>query len=420
MARKEQILTILAGASAPMSTMTLSKELGEPLSNFKTQLDRWLKGELLEMNEAKEYSLTAAGREEALQIGEGGEVGLSEEQLGATEYQHFIKIGLTTGVTPKDLITQTANHIFQGGDYKDLNWVGEGLKEMGIRIDLSRRWFHSWRSYLHQPIPLNVAPEFAIAGAAETGAKEGKKTKGLRDYILGPEDLPVRIGEGLGDMDYEDAMELARIRAASRARMPAAAAAPAESGLEQMEKIIKIAKELQGKTSEAKSYVIKPGEKGYEAEEVTPGMPVIFNPGVGGGERQGMTYFFDKEAGVLKELKPGEPIVVNQKAEQLPGKNYMVSESGEVKELVPGAPIVIIKQAPASQTGVGMTPLQLRDSAGNPVILDIETYIRLEDHKSQQKRDEDKHTVQMEIASSFKDLLGKVGKAAAQMGEGKE
>ncbi|GAJ07277.1 unnamed protein product, partial [marine sediment metagenome] len=145
----------------------------------------------------------------------------TEESLKTTEYQQFVEMGKITGVVPLALIEQVATHIWRGGDYLDLDWVWKGLTEMGIRPDLARRWFHSWRSFLHQPIPSTLASE--VGGTPRPGGeKAATKTeaigKGKRDYILGSNDTPINVGEGLGDLDYDDAVRLSTVRAAAQAR----------------------------------------------------------------------------------------------------------------------------------------------------------------------------------------------------------
>jgi len=40
--------------------------------------------------------------------------------------------------------------------------------------------------------------------------------RGKRAYVLGPDDLPIYVGEGVGDLDYNDAVNLSAIRVAAR------------------------------------------------------------------------------------------------------------------------------------------------------------------------------------------------------------
>ncbi len=53
---------------------------------------------------------------------------------------------------------------------------------------------------------------FAAKKAAAT--KTGTTGRGKRDYVLGAKDLPLYVGEGVGDMDYEGAVKLSANRLA--------------------------------------------------------------------------------------------------------------------------------------------------------------------------------------------------------------
>lgn len=67
--------------------------------------------------------------------------------------ENFIDLGKRCGVTPDELVGLTADHIWNGGDFKNLDWVATALDQMGIRHDLRNRWYHAWRTYLHLPMP---------------------------------------------------------------------------------------------------------------------------------------------------------------------------------------------------------------------------------------------------------------------------
>jgi len=101
-----------------------------------------------------------------------------------------------------------------------------------------------------------------------------------------------------------------------------------------------------------------------------------------------------------------------------PSKQILYDKrTGEVTEVAPGQPVIIMREnAAVSQA----TPIQVKDKDGNPMVLDLSTYIRLEEHKEKQRRDEDSHQVKMDIAKTFKEALNRAGKALANMGEGEE
>jgi len=427
MATKQQILTVLAAATGPVSRASLEEEIGESYRSFQTQLDRFEKQELIHDEGDHHYILTDKGREEALAqpeldtiLGPGatptgkpdkGEQ--TEETLGSTEYQQFVKFGKVTGVVPIALIIQTAEHVWAGGSYRDLKWVAQALQEMGIRQDLRARWFHSWRSYLKQPVPTELPTDFLTPETKGAEERKDEKGTGKRDYILSEDDTPTHVGDGLGDLDYKDAVELSKIRAIRKKDVSQSGSnSPVDDAL----KIVEVIKTHLGEKAAGKSYVVKPGEGGYQVEEVDGSKPVII-PQPGGDNKPGPSYLVQND-GTVKELPPGQPVVIIKeapKALNTGGTQYLIdSKTGEIKEVAAGQPVVIIREStPASQS----TPIQMTDKDGKPMILDLSTFIKLEEHRDKTRREEESHETKMEIAKGFKDLLNKAGKALTHMAE---
>ncbi|GAI61380.1 unnamed protein product [marine sediment metagenome] len=90
---------------------------------------------------------------------------------------------------------------------------------MGIRHDLAQRWWHSWRSYLHQAIPTELAASVGVQPPTEkTAEAKAEIGKGKRDYILDANGLPLYVGEGVGDLDHDEAIRLSALRQAVLAR----------------------------------------------------------------------------------------------------------------------------------------------------------------------------------------------------------
>lgn len=457
---KEQILGAIHTAGKPMHRKELEQVLGVSYRKFQGNLDYYKdkKRAWIVETDGNTYTLTEKGVEELLRVtefeGVEDDVGLrptpdmsakvdtkekgveaegsatketqtsvvetSEESLGTTEYQQFLKFGRLTGVFPLALIKQTAEHIWNGGDYKDLKWVAEGLAQMGIRSDLLKRWFHSWRSYLKMGIPTDFSLDEISRlsssdgkGGAQTGAKN---PPGKRDYILSEDDLPVRVGDGAGDMDYDDAMQLAKIRAA-RGK---GTTAPQSVGTmaDEITKIFRAFKETmgdRGEKVEGKNWMVKPAEGGYKIEEVEPGKPIL----VPQQEVKASPSYIIKGDGTVQEITPGKPVIIVKEPQQASkaSTHYLVdNKSGEVKEVAAGQPIVIIKE-PQQQNNM-MTPISVTDKDGKPMILDLSTYIRLEEHKEKKQRDQDAHETKMQIAQEFKSLLKKAGTALGNMAEG--
>ncbi|KKN34647.1 hypothetical protein LCGC14_0791630 [marine sediment metagenome] len=452
MATKERILEILAGESGPINQAMLSAKLGEPISSFSTQLNRMVPQGLIDRNEQKEYGLTEEGRTIALREAEAAQAaGLdgaptgeeTEESLKTTEYQQFIGLGTLTGVTPLALIAQIANHIWRGGDYRDLNWVWQGLTEMGIRPDLARRWFHSWRSFLQQAVPAalvsTMGPSPGAEGKPATGGDGAAAGKGLRDYILTGNDTPLRVGEGLGDMDYDDAVKLATVRAAASARVGAQAGQPGQSAtpgtmVDEVVKLFNAFKEAQGPQVKGKSYVVKPGENGITVEEVEEGKPmVIASPGPGDNPPT-PSYYIDEE-GEVRELAPGKPLVIVKQAPppaSSPGKTFIVKQTPEgmvAEEHDMGKPIIINASPPGSNSQT-MLPFPVFDGDGQPVVgkdgqpvyANIEPTLRWLNFQGDQRRSDERHNVLMKLAETVRENVGDgiaaLKAAAAEAGGG--
>lgn len=411
MATKEQIRNVLIEADGkPVSRTTISEKLGEPISNFQTQLDRWVKQGLMEDTGDHNYVFTDVGKKEALNeeaiklIGDEKEL-LSDESLGATEYQQFIRLGKITGVLPVNLIIQTATHVWNGGDYTDLNWVAEAFKQMGIRRDLATRWWHSWRSFLRQPIP-STAPEFVTQPASV--AKEGESTKGkaepgTRDFILNEDDNPTYVGEGLGDLYYKDALDLSKIRGGAKVRGSGQTKSESPSDSLAAKAVDKIIGDMQP----------APGPPIDETTKLLAQIKALKEL-LGLGDKPDST---DDLTRLITVFKSVQEIVENNKPATNPNQVRQLlvdKQTGEVKEVAPGQPVIIIREnAPASQ----LTPIQVTDRDGKPMILDLSTFIKLEEHKDKQRRDEDSHETKIGIAKGFKDLLKAATKAAAHMAD---
>lgn len=435
MASKEQVLGVLAAASGPMSRAEIEEEVGESFRGLYTQfVSRWMKTDhLIEDVGDQHYVLTDKGREEALKVGEFKDIdrepafakpsteepGLAgneatQESLATTEYQQFLKLGKMTGVVPLALIKQTADYIWDGGDFRDMKWVRQAMKDMDIRDDLAGRWWSSWRGKMHRPIPSDL-PADLLPGKKAEGQEERKEGAGKKDYILSEDDHPINVGEGLGDLDYKDAVDLAKIRAArSRGVASTGIGSPVDDAI----KIVNLVKSHEGEKAVGKSYVVKPGEDGsFQVEEAEPGKPILIQASQ--AAKPAAPSFYVDSDGTVKELPPGQPVVIIKeapKAVATSGTHYLVDQKGEVKEIAPGQPIVIIRESAQLQS----TPIQVKDKDGNPMVLDLATFVKLEEHRDKQRHDEESHETKMEIAKSFKSMLEKAGTALGHIVEGEE
>jgi predicted transcriptional regulator len=416
----EQILGVIANEEKPLHRNKIAEKLGETsYRSFQTMLDRAVKNGLLKVSGEHEYSITEEGEDELKKKSEVT-TEISDESLGTTEYQKFISLGKTTGILPPELLKQTADHIWNGGDYRDLDWVAKGMKQMGVRQDLISRFWHSWRTYLQIPFPGELPEEIkGISTSGDKNTKKDTKEKGIRAYIIDEDEQPIFVGEGNGNLDYQDAVDLARIRAA-RSRV-AAGATSQSSMIEDITAMFSMFKEmmgLKGEKVEGKSYVVSPGENGMQVQEIEQGKPLIISSPQGEKQSQNKTLFVNNR-GELVELEPGKPIIIQQQTPGVnnPGVRYLIDKStGQYEKIESDAPI-IIQTTPIAQNNYPYSPIQMKDSEGNPMVLDLSTFIRLEEHRDKQKREDDSHQVKMDIAKSFKDLLTKFGNAVTNAGE---
>jgi len=419
MASKEQIFGIMAGASSPMSRVQLEEKVGESYRRFQTQLDRWVKQELIEDTGNHCYILTDKGRDESLQEeidnipeGEFAETGEGKKEetqatAGTTEYQQFLRLGKYIGVVPMSLIKVTTDHIWNGGDYQDLKWVASGLQQMGIQRDLANRWLASWGSHLKQPLPAELPTYFSNPDAKKGEGLEADRKKGTgnRAYIIDSNDSPLWVGEGMGNLDYQDAVDISKLRAAGRAvRSDGHRDGSGDSlAAKAVEKVI-------GDMNR------EPAPSGDETEKMIAQFKALKELLGEGKPESGND--IEKTIAIMKTMRELFPENKPQLPSASPQRQMLYDKrTGEVTEVAPGQPVIIMREnAAVSQA----TPIQVKDKDGNPMVLDLSTYIRLEEHKEKQRRDEDSHQVKMDIAKTFKEALNKAGKALANMGEGEE
>lgn len=417
MPSKRQILELIAQEAEPIHRNEIAKKLGEPsYRSFQTQLSRFEKQGLIDGTPDYKYSITELGQDELSKETLDFEE-VNEEKLGTTDYQRFMHYGRMHGVSPDNLVVLTAEHVWSGGDFKDLDWVAKAFQEMGIRQDLRNRWWHSWRSYLNQPIPTSLPPSITEGEAKGDDSKVAIKAN-VRTHILDADDKPVFVGEGLGDMSQAEATELSKIRAARGNRTPAGTPQTPGSMADEMVKMFNAFQTFMGDRAEGKSWIMRQGEDGnMQIEEAEPGRPMIIN--YPQGNKPQPTMMITPE-GDLQEVQPGQPIIIKQPAppQQSTGVQYLVdNRTGQVTPVQPGQPIVIQAQPPQQQTPYA--PIEMKDKDGNPMVLDLSTFTRLEEHRDKQRRDQESHETKMEIAKSFKDLISKASSAVGHIGEGK-
>ncbi|MBA7683123.1 hypothetical protein ES703_91481 [subsurface metagenome] len=236
--------------------------------------------------------------------------------------------------------------------------------------------------------------------------------------------MPLYVGEGLGDLDYDDAVRLSTVKAAALARgvpqgQPGQPTTPASMADETI-KIINAVKEVLGPQAKGKSYIVKPGEEGYIVEEFEEGKPtLIATPGRGNTNPQ-PSFLVDSD-GSVQELAPGKPVVIMKQTappSSPPAKTFIVRQTAEgmvAEEFDVGKPIII--NAPVPVPGASLPPMlpfpvigedgqAVYDKDGKPVYANIEPMMKWMGFQAEQRRSDDRHQALMGLAKTARENLG--------------
>lgn len=430
MAANEEVLRTLLGQTAGMSAADIAKEMGVKTSDIANPLKRMLEKEppWISKNEQDEYELTPEGKKKV--------VAPTDESEAQTEYQQFLKMGLSVGVTD-DAARVAAGHVWNAGDYYDLNWVLEGLTQQGIRRDLRERWFHLWRGYLAKPITPALRDLLDrnrknddTTPSVVTDSKDAKVGIGgpLRDYILDAHDNVLYVGEGLGNMEYADAVKISTLRAAAASRIqPNAADVNGSKGgaVSDAIAIIDAINKANGGNGAKKTLLMVPGENGYTLQEVDAGSSVVIprteQKVIEAKENPQGVWYMDPNDNIMKQAAPGQPIVIIKKEPSagvtgggVAPRSYLYKEDGTMVEFDPTKPIVI-KQAPPAQSSITPTMLNAVTADGKQIVIDIDSYFKLEDHKQNMEQKREKHEMNLDFLKTVKDFASKSVKALGRM-----
>jgi len=462
MATKAQILDVLNTAGQPLPMSDLARKVGTKSVNIAHHVDKWIESGLINKSDAKELTITETGKVELVKL-RGSFAGvfpeeeeepqkpptddkkealpdgkdttptpLTEISAGTTDQQVFIKYGLDIGIAPQT-VNLVANHIWRGGAPTDLEWVWQGLLQMGIRIDIAPRWWHAWRSYLQQPIPPSVQNEIAKM-TVQSGVKtdEGKTTKSAEKPVLTHiirDNLPVYVGEGYGDMTYDDAKKLCEMRTAAIGRGAGGntgAATSVGSYASELAMVFKAVKDLQGDNPKAKSYLVTPGEDGATTlTEIDSEAPVVV-PELKPRQGPPPVSYLVKEDGSVDVIEAGKPVVIKQPAVPpapvSPGKTWIYDRAtGKLEEADPTKPVIIYQNSPQQASNV-LLPFTGAD--GKPINLTLpalgqylQTLFHIQDHQAKMEADKESHDLKVGLGKEIKDLISKAGKAFANMEE---
>ncbi len=415
MASYREILEVMAPETERMSASKIAEKLGQKVSQINTSLTRMTEKTWIDRDGDGNYGMTDAGRKELYPV--------TEESEQTTEYQQFITFGQRIGVKA-DLVALTAEHVWRGGNYTNLTWVWKAMMEQGVRSDMAKRWWHNWRSYLHQAVPPDLEQELGFGpaskagdesagGEEKAGAAAAAGKPGMRDYILGPDDAPISVGEGVGDYDYADAIAISKLKLAAKARAAAAgggSAGPTSAAdlITTIAGAVKAFNEATGGNGKNAPLVITQGENGVEIKEVKPGEPLVL--GGGGSGRKEVIRWVVGPDGTARQLEDGEPVVITRSPPpgagggDGAGRVVYVHDDGSMEEGRPGFPVVIKERANA-----GANPLMINAQTpdGRPFVIDIDSYFKLEDHKDKRRREEESHEMKMEALKGVKDFIAK-------------
>jgi hypothetical protein len=444
MPTKEKILGTLGAQSGPVTLKHLSTVLGEPQGNFFTQLDRMRKADppLVNKDEDSAWEITEDGRKWLDQNEEDNDRPPAETLRAAenpmavmSEYDKFKQLGRQSGVTNKELLTATCQHVW-AQEYHNLETVHAALIQAGIAPDIANRWTAFWGSFLKQ----TITPELEEKMSGSKVEKGGVITEGksLRDKLTHIVDattgLALWVGAGYGDYTYDDAQRASSQFLAAKARGAASGTVQQGQGdaFDQALKIVELinAKKEEGAVQPNKNYVVKTDAEGnVSMEEVDHDKPTIVQAAAPLAKPQGMTGVSSQatelvalvnalaELGLVK--RPGPDNVIPQQQ-----KSYIyVDAEGKAQEIQPGQPIIIRERAPSTaivpslSNSFGSVTIEQPDGTKQVVNNEqqLNLVIKLEDYKDRRRREEDSHQNRIAITNTFKDLLGKASKAAERM-----
>jgi len=146
-----------------------------------------------------------------------------------------------------------------------------------------------------------------------------------------------------------------------------------------------------------------------EARAVSQSLQKVTKPG---GDQPPPGFLID-EGGNLKQLQPGEPVVIKRVIQQ-PGKTYIVDAKGELQEQEPGKPLVIKVEAPGGGAGMpSMVPFPVfgsdgqpvYDKDGKPVFANIDPMMKWMGFQSEQRRADERHGAVMGLVQTARENL---------------
>ena len=375
MATITELLEALNTKEAAVSTADLATDLKASKEGTLKQLTREKDKGNVEGNSQEGWLITEAGRK-AL---EKGEIHPSMIDEGVTPRQQFEAIGRRIGIREDRIVLAT--DIVWSGDYNDVIWVYEALRQADLADDLRSVWVNSWRAKIHKGIPPELEAE--LTGAGKVEAKAGEEVtsskRGGREYII-VDEQPVRVGENLGDYALQDAKDILAIRAL-RNRFGASAQAATDQG---------------GAA----------GAKGT-AEKVSEILTAL-------------APYLTKESGSLDTLKEILADKLALQRQEILSHMPQSGQSGQPKSFLEqvtdfvgamgslkdaGPTLRAILGIPESSGNPGM-PVQLTGPDGKPITMDLGQVIDWKKFQGDERRADERHSTLVGLAQTVRENLG--------------
>lgn len=399
MANQTEVLKALLTKEGAASPADLATELRAGEATIRTYLNR-LKTKKRVDGSGSAWFITDVGKA-ALDRGE--ESPITKEDVGEDEMSKFRYYGELSGVS-LDKIDACAE-LFQNTSMRSMDEVHRIMSEMNVPQTQRVQWGNLYRGYLRNTTPAEERDEIyplpkpeskseeAVLGEEVTSAV-GESGKGVRlDYIVEGNDI-LQVGEGLGMFTFRQALQVV---AAKRGTAPQ----PQSSGLGTFKDFADAVSALNP-------------NKPLTVEDILTIINTVTESRGAGGEQPPPGYYIDE--GEVKQLKPGEPIVI-KKVIREPGKTYLLNpETSELEEHEAGKPIIIKVQPPGGSGSdlPGMMPFPVfgsdgqpvYDAEGKPVYANLEPMMRWMTFQGEQKRAEERHGALMGMAKTVRENLG--------------
>lgn len=409
MATLNQVLKSLTEEAEPVLTGPLAKKLSSTEDTMRSQLSKLKAKGYVDGSSKEGWVITLEGRE-AVEREE--KIPVTPQDVGADTESKLKYFGNLAGVPP-ELILATIE-LTMTGDPENLEQVWNAMTQMDVPIAARRRWFNLWRNHLKQGIPPDLKEK--VVGAAEGTKEEGEEGAAVsardrgRDYII-VEDLPVFVGYGQGDYSLKDAKDIIGIRAI-RARVAATSGGGGQQwGPQDIIQIIEKIDEKRGQPGASKTYVVQPTDQGAVVKEVQPGEPVVL--GQPGGSKPPQTFFVDSR-GNVSQVEPGKPLVIKQESGAPPVQKTLVvrqTDKGIVTEEYEAGKPIILSAAAGGGAGFSMLPFPvfgndgkpILDSEGRPVYANLEPTLRFLGFQAEQRRADQRHEALMGLVQTVRE-----------------